>query len=568
MSKADRHLARPITDFDLSTRTVNCLRNAGVETIGELAALRSTDVVSWLNAGKRTLAEVRSLLSSLGLSLADDLSLDLEGGTVVAPTGEAATEMVAEATTLDSQLYGLVKRVSSERDTNILLKLWGWNGERPRTLESVGSEFGLTRERVRQIEKRARERLKKYDFDGRLVRAAIAVLEDATPEAEPTLREVLRDRGVSDRPFSPDGLQIAAERWGIEWPFDVFELEGQRVLALRSESAKYANVASRLRRNTSHRGCTSLLSLASDVGLDDSRIPGLRRVIRLMSAAEWLSEDWVYDSRSPRNRLINICTKILGVAPKLHLAELRRAAGQSRRLLICPPQAILASFVERSGLGRVQGGMVIAKRGIGAPPSADSVEGRMLRVLEEHGPVMDGEAFAEKCIAAGVNGTSFYIIRAASPVICAMGKGVYCKVGATVPPGSVENIVRQRRAHSRVTDYGWTSAGNLWCAIELPTIVIVGGSIRLPSFVAELVQGEWTVTLPDRSEIAKATCKDQFLYSLKKAFVVLGAEANDLAGLLFDLKARRVLVKVGGPSLLEQLQSSESDSTDESTEET
>jgi hypothetical protein len=421
---------------------------------------------------------------------------------------------------------------------------------------------------VRQIEKRARERLRKYHFDSRLVRAAIEVLRDAAPDAEMALREILCHRGISDRPFSPDGVQIAAERCGIKWPFDVFELEGHRIFALRSESAKYSNVPSLLRRNTSNRGCTSLISLASDVGLDESSIPGLRRVVGLISAAEWLGEDWVYDSGSPRNRLFNICTKILGVAPKLHLAEFRRAAGKTRRLLICPPQAILGSFVERSGLGRVQGGMVIAKRGIGAPPSADSVEGRMLRVLEEHGPVMDGEAFAERCIAAGVNGTSFYIIRVASPVICALGKSVYCKVGASVPPGSVEDIVRQRRANSRVSDYGWTSAGNLWCVIELPPMVIVGGSIRLPSFVAELVQGEWTVTLADGSEIAKATCKDQFLWSLKKAFVVLGAEANDVGGFLFDLKARKVLLRVGGPGLLEQMQNPESDSADESGEET
>ena len=47
----------------------------------------------------------------------------------------------------------------SERESTILKMRFGFSGE-VKTLEEIGQEIGLSRERVRQIEKRAKERLK------------------------------------------------------------------------------------------------------------------------------------------------------------------------------------------------------------------------------------------------------------------------------------------------------------------------------------------------------------------------------------------------------------------------
>lgn len=52
------------------------------------------------------------------------------------------------------------KRSKSTRDVKVVLERMGWCGDDPQTLESVGQQNGLTRERVRQIESKYIQKLK------------------------------------------------------------------------------------------------------------------------------------------------------------------------------------------------------------------------------------------------------------------------------------------------------------------------------------------------------------------------------------------------------------------------
>ena len=48
----------------------------------------------------------------------------------------------------------------SDREARVLKMRFGLGGKRPMTLEEVGKEFGVTRERIRQIEAKALRKLK------------------------------------------------------------------------------------------------------------------------------------------------------------------------------------------------------------------------------------------------------------------------------------------------------------------------------------------------------------------------------------------------------------------------
>ncbi|MDD3930663.1 MAG: DNA-directed RNA polymerase subunit alpha [Clostridiaceae bacterium] len=69
-SKKSPVLDTAIEDLDFSVRTYNCLKRAGINTIGDLAARTEDDMMKVRNLGKKSLEEVIQKLEELGMSLA------------------------------------------------------------------------------------------------------------------------------------------------------------------------------------------------------------------------------------------------------------------------------------------------------------------------------------------------------------------------------------------------------------------------------------------------------------------------------------------------------------------
>lgn len=67
--KRDRLLEMPIEELDLSVRSFNCLKRAGINTVGELTEKTDEDMMKVRNLGKKSLEEVKEKLFALGLSL-------------------------------------------------------------------------------------------------------------------------------------------------------------------------------------------------------------------------------------------------------------------------------------------------------------------------------------------------------------------------------------------------------------------------------------------------------------------------------------------------------------------
>lgn len=566
-----KNLVFPLKKLPLSVRAQNIAVRLEARYLGEIAQLSAREILALSNAGKRTLQEFKELLAEHGLELGTlipdwsrdrAIQLEKELRDAISDLAKERSKILLAAidaapTCLEADLRRIVRAVETERNTEALLKLWGWNGNDPRVLESVGQEYELTRERVRQIEARALKRIATYQFDLSFLRRALSLLKNNVPALDSALSEEICEARISRAPFSVWGLKLAAEIFRLRWPFDAVYVKSKRMLADQGDEPKFRRSLQVLRRRTSDRGLTNILSLASEAGLEDQRIPALKIFIELAASVSWLDDarEWLFLPSLSRNRLFNLCSKVLAVCPAIRVAELRRAVGKSPRIAMVPPQRILSAFIEKVGLGTVSAdGVIVANAGIQNAPASDSVEGLMISVLDQYGPVMDGETFARRSVDAGVNPISFYIYRANSPLISALGKGVYAKVGAEIAPGTVEDIVGRRNVAPRIWEHGWTPAGRLWFGFELSLQTMTGGGIRIVSFVADLVQGEWNVYLPDDTACGSVTCRDSFIWSFRKAFALLGAEPGDLAAFEFDLQSHTVHVRVGGPELFEQIE--------------
>lgn len=68
-SKKEKILEMNIEDLDLSVRSYNCLKRAGINTIEELVQRNEDEMMKVRNLGRKSLEEVVQKLSALGLSL-------------------------------------------------------------------------------------------------------------------------------------------------------------------------------------------------------------------------------------------------------------------------------------------------------------------------------------------------------------------------------------------------------------------------------------------------------------------------------------------------------------------
>jgi DNA-directed RNA polymerase subunit alpha len=70
--KKDRRtqiLETPISDFELSVRSRNCLKKMNIETVGDLLNITEMELLSYKNFGETSLREIKTILESKGLHL-------------------------------------------------------------------------------------------------------------------------------------------------------------------------------------------------------------------------------------------------------------------------------------------------------------------------------------------------------------------------------------------------------------------------------------------------------------------------------------------------------------------
>ena len=68
-SRKDRVLEMTIEELELSVRSFNCLKRAGINTVEDLVNKSPEDMMKVRNLGKKSFDEVKSKLISLGCDL-------------------------------------------------------------------------------------------------------------------------------------------------------------------------------------------------------------------------------------------------------------------------------------------------------------------------------------------------------------------------------------------------------------------------------------------------------------------------------------------------------------------
>src|SRR6516162_1705103 len=91
LSQMNEVLNRSVEELELSVRSYNCLKNANIQTIGDLVQKTEAEMLRTKNFGRKSLNEIKEILSGLGLSFG--MKFDAQGrlvSPVGAPSGAAA----------------------------------------------------------------------------------------------------------------------------------------------------------------------------------------------------------------------------------------------------------------------------------------------------------------------------------------------------------------------------------------------------------------------------------------------------------------------------------------------
>ena len=67
-----------VDELEISVRTYNCLKNLGIRTVGQLATTTEAELLRTQNFGRRSMKELKEILSTLGVELGSTTVVSIE----------------------------------------------------------------------------------------------------------------------------------------------------------------------------------------------------------------------------------------------------------------------------------------------------------------------------------------------------------------------------------------------------------------------------------------------------------------------------------------------------------
>jgi len=461
---------------------------------------------------------------------------------------------VARRIPLEAELWDVTGELGDERDRQIIVRRFGWDGRPPRTLESVGQRYGITRERVRQICTRIEGVQKSEPFLpvlDRILRMAAAAAPTPADELE---KEVVR-RGLTRATFHLDTLVEVAHGFRRKTNFTIEALHGRRIVVPATRSHLLEQIHQTARATVRHWGVSNVEDLAAATNTSSAVV---RQLLPFVPTFKWLDESsgwfWIADVR--RNSLLTSIRKILAVSSVIDVGELRAGVGRPhRRKGFAPPRRVLLEVCRQLAWCRVDGNMVAATQSQNPDQVLSDSERIMFNILKSDEPVLQRSEFERLCLAAGINRHSFWAFLSYCPIITRYAPEVYGLRGADVPVGLVERLIPQHRSKSKLlVDYGWTKDHNLRVVYRISAGILSKGVVSVPAALKSFLQGKFALMTADNSPAGTLVAKNNQAWGLGPFFRRRGGEAGDYLSIVFDLSKRLAVAQIGDASLAEQLE--------------
>jgi hypothetical protein len=608
----ERCLPRPpkamrLEDLQLENRTYNCLRREGIgkrfeelskHTVGELLAIKAfgakclVDLLSSLETlaareGKLDgkLTEVARALGQMPEAERIHFSDPRLGLLLRATDNEAdtVTELVQHVVKrrldppdplqlyeqvcdvyrkikeltqlpLEEELIEIFSPHATGRDRQIVAEYYGWDGGGGHTLEELGQKYGLSRERIRQVCVRAVKRNRRVKVFAPVLDRALAYIAQRLPLAADRLQAELDAAGFSRCHLSLATIQQAAEFLSRGPVFDLVAIGEVRLAAQPGTGHLPRTIIQVGKRAVLSYGATTIADIAAEAAsLSDTKVEPVLVVETLQTLSDftWLDQErgWFQLECLPQYGLPNMIEKILAVTGEIDVAKLRGAIARYRRTgRKAPPCRVLLEFCRQLPGIRVEGNMIIADPPRDWEKVLGGVEAGMVRVLKEHGPVMERGEFEECCIRNGMNRFSFNAIIMCSPVITQYGRSLYGLLGAKVDRRTLQALAARKPSGTStkvLRQFGETDDGRVYLAYQLSKAAISGGVITVPAAMKDRVAGKFTIRTDDGQPSGTLVSKNGCAWGLGPVLRGHNAQPGECLLIIFNPADHEAMISIG-----------------------
>ena len=462
--------------------------------------------------------------------------------------------------TLEQELIDIFASTPYQRNREILIGYYGWKDGSQHTLTEIGSRFGITRERVRQVCAKLTKRLKNPSTTpAPAMDQTLRLIAERLPCSAARIEAELAEQELTAVGMSLKSIAVGARLLGRPVRFKIVKIEDgktsptdSRLVIRPDQFDAVLAAADAAKKEVYFHGVTTAERIAQRISAHGGGQAGqelVRETLMRMDGFCWLDEatGWFHLLRIHKHGLPKAIDKVLAVAGTVTAVQLRAALGRNRRLWKePPPENVLLAFCRQMPHVRVEGDRIISDPPRDWRKALTGVEAKLVGALLAHGPVMERGAMEDLCVADGMNRFSFHAFISWSPVIAQYGHSLYGLLGTEVSPQQVEKLLVERRANRlnhRVLDrHGRTDDGKVWLSYRLSKAASTYAVITVPAALKKVVRGRFQLLSLDGRAIGTLATKDGRAWGLGAFLRQQDARIGDHILLTLDLEKRTAVV--------------------------
>lgn len=464
-------LTKNLRDIDLPTRACNALLNYGFHTMSDLLYTTGKELKRSPNFGNASLVAIEKLLNKYNLKFTDTLEpwdKDISSKIRIFIDNEIQKKKHEVIQSQDKFLEDELKRVCTEafsisvrrtdssnnRLLEVFVSRYGLDNSPPKTLELIGQKFNITRERIRQIQKKAEQLIKKSDLPLPLLVKYFNLVKKEIPCTENYINDYIKKINLSNFDFKVSSLIAVAKLFSIPYPKFKIILKNQiEILSNIEDEISIDPIISIINKNISSSGVSNINYIKNrhEFYLNNLSENIIKTLIKNFNNFIWLDKEknW-FTFFSKRNRLVNLILKLATNSPQIKLDVLYSAITKNYRLdkdLKIPKELFLNFCKHVFEIDYILETETIIFKSLFSKIS--STQGRMgqnlsekekilISVFRDYGPILSWEDMYELLNKHGIGNAHIGQFTQFSPLIQRIDHAMYVLTGSNFKNNKIE----------------------------------------------------------------------------------------------------------------------------------